>query len=65
MRLHDLRHSCSTFLAALGVDLKTAMEILGHTNAQMTLHYTHALDERKQQAMERIGKRFGTKDEAV
>ena len=65
MRFHDLRHSCSTFLGTLGVDLKTAMEILGHTNAQMTLHSTHALDERKQQAMEHIGKRCEGKEEAL
>ncbi len=65
MRFHDLRHSCSTFLGALGVDLKTAMEILGHTSAQMTLHYTHALDERKQQAMARLGERFGNKEESA
>ncbi len=52
MRIHDLRHSCATLLAAQGVPPKVAMEILGHTDIRTTLAiYTHVLDDSKQQAI--------------
>jgi integrase len=41
-RLHDLRHSCASFLAAQGYTRKQAQEILGHANPQITeALYTH------------------------
>lgn len=41
-RLHDLRHSCASFLAAQGYSRKQVQEILGHANPQITERlYTH------------------------
>ncbi len=50
----DLRHSCATFLAFLGVHPKTAQKILGHSSIAVTMNvYTHALDEMQEDAARR------------
>ncbi len=55
IRLHDLRHSCATFLAQQGVPPRTMMDILGHSDLSTTMQiYTHVLDEGKQDAMQRM-----------
>lgn len=46
-RVHDLRHTFGTRLAALGTDPKTIMELLGHTSVGMTMRYLHTSRERK------------------
>lgn len=44
IRVHDLRHSCATFLLAQGVHIKTVSAILGHSDIQTTLGvYGHLL----------------------
>jgi integrase len=44
IRLHDLRHSCATLLLAQGVNPRTIMETLGHSQISLTLNtYTHVL----------------------
>jgi integrase len=44
MRVHDLRHSCASLLLAHGVDPRTIMETLGHSQISLTLNtYAHAL----------------------
>jgi integrase len=44
MRIHDLRHSCATLLLAQGVDARTIMETLGHSQVSLTLNtYSHVL----------------------
>jgi integrase len=41
-RLHDLRHSCASYLAARGYDVKRVSVHLGHANTNITLDlYTH------------------------
>jgi integrase len=46
MTFHSLRHSCATLLAAQDVQARVVMEILGHSNIDITLGlYTHALAE--------------------
>lgn len=62
----DLRHSCATFLAFLGVHPKTAQRILGHSSITTTLNvYTHALDEMHEDAADRLrGFLFGDDQEA-
>lgn len=48
---HDLRHTYATILYDAGVDVKTAQNFLGHTNAKMTLElYTHLSSSRKNQS---------------
>ena len=44
IRIHDLRHSCATLLLAQGVDARTIMETLGHSQVSLTLNtYSHVL----------------------
>lgn len=40
IRLHDLRHSCATLMLALGVDARTIMQTLGHSQISLTLNTT-------------------------
>lgn len=54
-RLHDARHSAATFLLLQGVDVRTAMAILGHSQVSMTMRYQHAVDELKKDAAARVG----------
>ena len=41
VRFHDLRHSYATLLLALGANVKTVQNALGHTTAAMTNRYLH------------------------
>jgi integrase len=40
LRLHDLRHSCATYLLGNGVEPRTVMEILGHSTIRLTIDPT-------------------------
>lgn len=53
-KFHDLRHTAATRLADAGADPFVIAEILGHSDLRMTKRYTHATDERKRQALERL-----------
>ena len=53
---HTFRHSLGTNLRSLGVDVKTAQELLRHANAKITLDlYTRALSSQKREASTLIG----------
>lgn len=41
LRIHDLRHSAASFMAAAGVDLYTIGKVLGHSNYKTTQRYAH------------------------
>lgn len=41
IRVHDLRHTFGTRLAASGQPLRTIQEFLGHADSQTTQIYTH------------------------
>lgn len=41
LRIHDLRHSAASFLAAAGTDLLTIGKILGHADYRSTARYSH------------------------
>lgn len=67
-KFHDLRHTAATRLADAGADPFVIAEILGHSDLRMTKRYTHATDERKRQALERLAqfsnrKQFSRKQE--
>ena len=58
IRFHELRHSCASILYAMGVDLLTIQEILGHANLSTTLLYTHIINDRRDQALEKMNRRL-------
>ena len=57
-RIHDLRHSFVSLLAAEGVPLKTIAEIVGHSDIRLTQNiYQHVFSEEKKdaaRAMDRV-----------
>jgi len=55
LRVHDLRHSAATMLAAAGGSLSAAQELLGHATQSLTADlYAHVLDEQRRETAERI-----------
>ena len=54
---HSLRHTFATRALECGMDIKTLSELLGHTDASITLRrYAHSMLEHKTEMMNRIGK---------
>jgi len=54
LRFHDLRHSFASRLIALGVDLITVKDLLGHHSVTVTQRYTHSNAEQKRKAVENL-----------
>jgi integrase len=46
LRLHDLRHTFASRLAAMGIDLVTIKDLLGHASIVTTLRYAHSASHR-------------------
>jgi integrase len=53
-QLRDLRHSCATRLSDRGEELVTVAEILGRTDIRMTKRYSHGMQERKREPLEKL-----------
>lgn len=53
---HDLRHTAATRMADAGADPFTLAAILGHSDIRMTARYTHATDEAKRRAVDKLVK---------
>lgn len=49
-RLHDARHAAGMMMVSQGVDIRTAMAILGHSQMSVTMRYQHVVDEAKRVA---------------
>ena len=59
MRFHDLRHSCASFLLAQGVQPRTIMELLGHSQIGLTMNtYSHVMPSLLTDAAERMDALF-------
>lgn len=59
VNFHALRHMFATSCIALGFDVKTLSEILGHSSVQITLNrYVHSSMERKQSCMKLLSDSF-------
>lgn len=43
-RLHDARHSAGTMMVSEGVDIRVAMQILGHSQLSVTMRYQHVVE---------------------
>lgn len=66
VHFHDMRHSCQTFLADLGVPERTNMDILGHKDVKTTrMVYTHSSEAGKRQAAHRLGDLFADVRKAI
>ncbi len=56
---HSLRHLFATNCIAIGFDVKTLSEILGHSSVEVTLNrYVHSSMERKAECMKLLSKSF-------
>lgn len=52
---HSIRHSYASRLLQAGVDIRTAAELLGHTDVAMTLNiYSHSDDSAKMKAAKKV-----------
>lgn len=54
IRLHDARHSAATVMLLKGVDQRTVMDTLGHSQISVTAKYQHVVDEIKRDAAEAV-----------
>jgi integrase len=53
VRLHDLLHSCASFLLAAGASPRTVMKTLGHSQIGLTMNtYTHVLPDIERTAVD-------------
>ena len=51
IRVHDLRHSCASFLLSQGIDVVTVSKRLGHSNVAQTLNtYAHVMPSSEQRS---------------
>ena len=57
-RWHDLRHSCASYLAMNGEQMRTIAEILGHKTLSMVQRYTHLSTEHLTEAMIDMNRNF-------
>ncbi len=60
IRLHDLRHAFATFLLDQGEELRTVMDLLGHSTFRLTADtYGHVLPSRARTAADAIDRVLG------
>ena len=49
--IHSLRHTALSRMAEAGIDLRTIMEVSGHSSLSMLERYTHPTEQRKAAAL--------------
>ena len=59
LRIHDLRHSAASFMAAAGIDLYTIGKVLGHANYKTTTRYAHLANDQLLAAVEAGAAKLG------
>ena len=55
LHFHDLRHTAASYMVMNGVDLPTVKEILGHSEINMTMRYSHLAPAHKAKAVQQLG----------
>lgn len=50
-RVHDLRHTCASWLVSAGVSLSEVRDLLGHSGVEMTERYAHLAQENLKSAV--------------
>lgn len=58
-RIHDLRHTCASWMVSEGVPLADVKEVLGHSTVNMTERYAHLSPHRAREAVATLGSRSG------
>lgn len=53
-KLHTLRHTFASYLVMNGVDLPTVKKLMGHSNIDTTMIYSHLADEHVDKAVEKL-----------
>ncbi|MFY3093557.1 tyrosine-type recombinase/integrase [Achromobacter xylosoxidans] len=53
-RIHDLRHTCASWLVMAGVPLLVVRDLLGHSSIEMTERYAHLAPNQVHEAMRRL-----------
>jgi len=51
---HKLRHSFATLLMMNGVDIRVVKELMGHSSIEVTMQYSHVVEDQKSKAMQTI-----------
>ena len=51
---HHLRHTFATLADAAKISIGERKELMGHANAEMTLHYTHTPSDQAREVLERL-----------
>ena len=61
IRFHDLRHTCASLLLVQGIHPRVVMEILGHSQFNLTMNtYSHVIPELQQEAANQMDALLGT-----
>lgn len=65
LRFHDLRHTAATRMADAGINVVVIAEILGHGDIRTTKRYSHAMEEAKREAVEKLAKSGANRQTSV
>ncbi len=64
MHFHDLRHSATTILLSMGVNMKVIQELLGHSDISITLGlYSHLMPSMQHDVTDKWDDEFGDDEE--